>query len=89
MLGIGLSGGLGAYFISHAYRISTAGIIAPFEYVAIPFSLFWSITIFRDWPDKVSWLGIVLIAGAGLYVVYSETIKGRKNDIYRPIPRNR
>ena len=89
MLGIGFLGGLGAYFMSHAYRISKAGTIAPFEYVAIPFSIFWSITIFGDWPDLVSWLGIVLIAGAGLYVVYSETIQGRKNDIYRPIPRNR
>ena len=89
MIGIGLLGGLGAYFISNAYRISKAGIIAPFEYVAIPFAIFWSITIFGDWPDIGSWLGIVLITGAGLYVVYSETIQGRKNDIYRPIPRNR
>ena len=89
MLGIGFLGGLGAYFMSHAYRISKAGTIAPFEYVAIPFSIFWSITIFGDWPEIVSWLGIVLIAVAGLYVVYSETIQGRKNDIYRPIPRNR
>ena len=89
MLGIGLLGGLGAYFISQAYRISKAGVIAPFEYVAIPFAIFWSITIFGDWPDILSWLGIVLIAGSGLFVVYSETILGRKNDIYRPIPRNR
>ena len=42
-----------------------------------------------DWLDIVSWLGIVLIAGAGLYVVYSETVQGRKKDLYRPIPRNR
>ena len=89
MIGIGLLGGLGAYFISNAYRISKAGIVAPFEYVAIPFAIFWSIIIFGDWPDIRSWLGIVLITGAGLYVVYSETIQGRKNDIYRPIPRNR
>ena len=89
MLGIGLLGGMGAYFISNAYRISKAGIIAPFEYVAIPFAIFWSITIFGDWPDLVSWLGIILIAGAGLFVVYNETTKGGKNDIYRPIPRNR
>ena len=89
MLGIGLLGGMGAYFLSNAYRISKAGIIAPFEYVSVPFAIFWSITIFGDWPDIVSWLGIVLITGAGLFVVYSETIQGRKNDIYRPIPRNR
>ena len=89
MFGIGIFSVLGAYCISQAYRITKAGIIAPFEYVALPLSIFWSITIFGDWPDIVSWLGIVLIAGAGLYVVYSETAQGRKNDLYRPIPRNR
>ena len=89
MLGIGLLCGLGAYFISQAYRISKAGIIAPFEYVALPLSIFWSITIFGDWPDILSWLGMVLIAVSGLYVFYNESVQGRKNDLYRPIPRNR
>ena len=89
IIGIGLINGLAAYFISQAYRISKAGIIAPFEYVALPLSIFWSITIFGDWPDILSWLGMVLIAGAGLYVFYNESVQGRKNDLYRPIPRIR
>ena len=89
MFGIGMFSGLGAYFISQAYRISKAGIIAPFEYVALPLSIFWSITIFGDWPDILSWLGMVLIAGAGLYVVYNESVQGRKNILYGPMPRNR
>ena len=89
MVGIGLGSGLGAYFMSQAYRISKVGIIAPFEYVAIPLSIFWSITIFGDWPDIVSWLGISLIAGAGLYIIFSEAVQGRKNNVFRSIPRNR
>ena len=89
IIGIGLINGLAAYFISQAYRISKAGIIAPFEYVALPLSIFWSITIFGDWPDILSWLGMVLIAGAGLYVVYNESVQGRKNILYGPMPRNR
>ena len=89
MVGIGLASGLGAYFMSQAYRISKVGIIAPFEYVAIPLSIFWSITIFGDWPDIVSWLGIFLIAGAGLYIIFSEVVQGRKNNVFRSIPRNR
>ena len=89
IIGIGLTSGIAAYFISQAYRISKAGIIAPFEYVALPLSIFWSITIFGDWPDIVSWLGMVLIAGAGLYVVYNESVQDRKNVLYGPMPRNR
>jgi len=89
IIGIGLINGLAAYFISQAYRISKAGIIAPFEYIALPLSIFWSITIFGDWPDIVSWMGIVLIAGAGLYVVFNESVQNRKNVLYGPMPKNR
>ena len=45
MVGIGLGSGLGAYFMSQAYRISKVGIIAPFEYVAIPLSILVNIII--------------------------------------------
>ena len=89
MIGIGILSGLGAYCISNAYRISKAGFIAPFEYVALPLSIFWSIVVFGEWPDIVSWIGILLISGAGLYVAHSENVDGKKNDIYIPIPRNR
>ena len=89
MFGIGFLSCMGAYFISQAYRISKAGVIAPFEYVALPFSIFWSITIFGDWPDYQTWLGIVMIAGAGLFVVFSEAVQGSRNVLSRPMPRNR
>ena len=89
MFGIGLLSGLGAYFISQSYRISKAGIVAPFEYAALPLSIFWGITIFGDWPDIISCFGIILIAGAGLFIVYSETVQSRKNVLYSPMPRNR
>jgi len=89
MFGAGILSGLGAYCISQSYRISKAGFIAPFEYVALPLSIFWSIVIFEEWPDFISWIGILFIAGAGLYVAYKENNEGRKNDIYIPMPRNR
>ena len=89
MVGIGILSGMGAYCISQAYRVSKAGFIAPFEYVALPLSIFWSIVVFSEWPDIITWIGIILICGAGLYVGYSENVEGKKNDIYIPIPRNR
>ena len=89
MFGIGFLSCLGAYFISHAYRVSKAGLIAPFEYIALPFSIFWSVSIFGDWPDYRTWLGIVIIAGAGLFIVFSEAVQGRRNVLSRPMPRIR
>ena len=70
MIGIGLLSGVGAYFISQAYRISKGSVVAPFEYVALPLAIFWSITLFGDWPDMISWMGIVLIAGASIFNVF-------------------
>lgn len=89
MLGVGGLSAIGGYLISQGYRISEAGLVAPFEYVAMPFAVFWSVLIWGDWPDAVSWLGIALIAGSGLYVFYRETVRGRKNVLQRPMPRNR
>ncbi len=76
LAGIGVIGSVGGYLVSQAYRISQAGLIAPFEYVAMPLAIFWSITIWGEWPDAVAWVGIVLIAGAGLFVFLREMALG-------------
>lgn len=75
--GIGVLAAIGGYLISQAYRLCPANIAAPFEYAALPMGIFWSIALWGHWPDEWSWLGIALIAGAGLYVFYRETLKGR------------
>ena len=89
MFGIGLLTGLGAYFISQGYRICEAGAAAPFEYVALPMAIFWSISFFGEWPDPISWLGILFIAGAGLFIFYQESKRGSEIASGRPMPRNR
>ena len=89
MIFIGILSGLGAYCVSQSYRISKAVFIAPFEYFALPLSILWSVIVFKEYPDIVSWIGILLIVSSGLYVAYNGNVEGRKNDIYMPIPRNR
>ena len=89
MLVIGLFSGLGGYFISQAYRISEASVVAPFEYAALPLSLFWSITLFNELPDTLTWIGILLIVSGGLLVFYKETLRGRLTALSCPMPRNR
>ncbi len=88
MAGIGFGSAAGGYLISQGYRLSEAALIAPFEYVALPLAVFWSVLIWADWPAPLSWLGIALIASGGLYIFYRETIRGA-NVLPRPMPRNR
>ena len=60
---------------SHAYRTVEASLLAPFEYVAIPLSVFWGIAIFGDWPSNLSWIGMGLILIGGVYAIYRERVK--------------
>ena len=69
----GCASAIGALLITHAYRSCEAGLVAPFEYISMPLAIVMGIVVFGEWPDGVAWLGIALICGAGLYVVWRET----------------
>ena len=76
-LGIGVINGIGGYLMSQAYRISKPSVVAPFEYVALPMSVTWGVVFFGDWPDVVTYAGMALICGSGLYVLHRETVVAR------------
>ncbi len=89
MAALGVFSAIGGYLISQGYRLCEAALVAPFEYLTMPLAVFWSVLIWNDWPDLVAWIGISLIAGAGLYVFYRETIVGRRNVLKAPLVRSR
>ena len=64
---------MGGLLISQAYRQCPAAIVAPFEYVAMPLAIVSGLVIFGEWPEPFAWIGIALICGAGLFVVWRET----------------
>lgn len=74
---LGLTGVMGGFFISQAYRLSEAAFAAPFEYVAMPMAIMWGVTVFGTWPAPTACAGIALIIGSGLYLLWRETAKGR------------
>ncbi|MFY0617425.1 DMT family transporter [Shimia sp.] len=76
LLGIASAGG--GFFISQAYRLSEASLIAPLEYVALPMAVGFGIVVFDEWPARTTWLGMALIIGAGLFVFWRETKVGTK-----------
>ena len=79
-LATGLSVGIGGMMVTQAYRTTEAGLIAPFEYVGMPLAIFWGLAVFGTFPDAVSWVGIALICGSGLYVIWRETVRRREGD---------
>jgi drug/metabolite transporter (DMT)-like permease len=82
---IGITSALGGYLISQAYRVAEANKIAPFEYINMPLAVVWGVLIWGHWPDIPAWIGILLILGAGLYVVFREAQVGKHINKQRPI----
>jgi drug/metabolite transporter (DMT)-like permease len=76
-LASGTASALGGLLIAQAYRLCEAGLVAPFEYVSMPMAIFWGATVFGDWPDRTAWIGITLICGGGLYMLWREATAKR------------
>lgn len=74
------------YFVSQAYRLGEASLVAPLEYVALPMGVMFGVVIFGDWPGLSTWIGITLIVGAGLFVVWRETLVARSKKHQPPRP---
>ena len=72
---LGVTVVLGGMLVSQAYRLSEAAFAAPFEYISMPLAIVWGVTIFGTWPEANAWLGIALILGAGLYLLWRESRK--------------
>ena len=75
---IGVANGFGGYLMSQAYRVTRPSVLAPFEYVALPMAVMWGVVFFGDWPDLVTYAGMTLICGSGLYVLHREAAAVRR-----------
>lgn len=80
---LGLAAAIGSLLVAQGYRLCEAALAAPFEYTAMPLAVFWGVAVFGEWPDAVSWTGIALILGGGLYLIWRETLRGRVADTPR------
>lgn len=74
----GVGTALGGLLIAQAYRICEAALVAPLEYIAMPIAIFWGLVVFGEWPDSIAWIGISLILGGGIYMIFRETRAARK-----------
>ena len=74
-VGTGIAVAAGGMLMGQAYRTNPPGLIAPFEYTAMPLAVVYGLLFFGTFPDPQGWIGIALIVGAGLYTLYRETVR--------------
>jgi drug/metabolite transporter (DMT)-like permease len=68
LLSLGVLGGFGHYCVAKALTYASANLIAPFNYTQMIGSVIVGYLLFAEVPDRYTWLGTVLIVGAGLLV---------------------
>ncbi len=81
ILGVGISGGLGQYCISNAFKQAPASVISPFNYTGLVWATGLDILIWSKVPDWHVALGGVIIVGAGLFVYARERMKARQDPL--------
>lgn len=78
---LGIVATLSHVCISFALSLAPASVLAPLQYIEIVGATFFGYYIFGDLPDGLTFVGIALIVGSGLYVFVRERALQR-----RPVP---
>lgn len=73
-IGLGVASSFGGFLISQAYRLCEAGLASPFEYTALVLAIFWGVVVFGEWPDVMDWIGVTLIIGSGMFMLWRESV---------------
>lgn len=69
LAGVGLSGAIGQYCVTEAFRNTPAAIVAPLEYTALIWALILDWTLWRTFPDAITLIGAGIIVASGLYLI--------------------
>jgi len=80
LLALGLLGTFAHLLMTWSLRYAAASSLAPMQYLEIPVATVFGWLIFRDFPNGLAAVGIIITIGAGLYVIHRERV------IARPVP---
>ena len=75
LIGIGLLGGAAQLFMTQAFRLAPAAVVAPFEYLAILFGIGFGYAFWAEVPDRWTLTGAAVVVASGLYILRREAIR--------------
>ena len=65
-------GVIGQSFMISSFKFAPAAVISPYSYTMLIFATLIGYLVFGTVPDAISWLGMALIVGSGLYIAHRE-----------------
>ena len=75
ILVMGVLSSAGQYFLLLGYQRGPASLLAPFSYMQIITSTFWSAVLFGTWPGAATLIGAPIVVASGLYVFHRERMR--------------
>jgi drug/metabolite transporter (DMT)-like permease len=75
ILVMGVLSSAGQYFLLLGYQRGPASLLAPFSYMQIITSTFWSAVLFGTWPGAATLIGAAIVVASGLYVFHRERVR--------------
>ena len=69
---IGAIASVGHLIVVMAFRLASASILAPFQYLEIVTGTIIGFWLFGEFPDALKWVGIAIIVASGIYLFMRE-----------------
>ena len=78
LVGVGAASAVAHLMMTYALRAAPAATLAPLHYLEIVSVVTLGYLIFADFPDLLTWTGIAIIVGSGLYIIARERHTARQ-----------
>lgn len=78
LIALGVLGGLAHILLTESYRYAAASVVAPFDYTTMLWAFLLGYALFGEVPTLYVLVGAIIVAGAGLFVIWRERQLGLK-----------
>ena len=86
LFGVGFWAAVSHLCMTVAMKYAPASTLAPLHYLELPMAVFLGFAIWGDFPNALTWLGIALIVGSGLYIIAHEHQTAQNHPMPSPLP---
>ena len=77
LFGVGFWAACSHMCMTYALKFAPSATLAPLHYIELISAVVLGYLIFNDFPNPLTWVGIAIISGAGLYIIYREQMTAR------------
>ena len=78
LVGVGLAASLSHMMMTYALKFAPSATLAPLHYLEIVTAAALGYWVFGDFPNALTWTGIAIICGSGLYIIHRERLAARQ-----------